>query len=158
MDEQDVQAGLVFRPPEWSPVPAPAAHKPWQRKPVILTAAGTLAAALAAVILIATGVIGGPSYPHAWCGPVIAQLQATGGTQGAFESGLAKIQRQDHAPVGKLLTDIYTYDFAQNAVQNASIEQGLGALGAEGQVLNRVGADLRMIGRECHQAPNAYKH
>ena len=112
---------------------------------------------LVVVILLATGVIGGPSYPHSWCGPVIAQLTASGGTQQTLMSGLQRAQNQDHAPIGGLVSDLYSYEAARVAVEDGSDLDALSNLANEEAALRVVASDLQTVNRECGQPSNAYK-
>jgi hypothetical protein len=112
---------------------------------------------LAAVTMFAAGVFS-PSYPHPWCGPLIAQLHTTGGSQQSFESALQGIQKQDHAPIGKLLTDLYNYDAANAAEQNDNNFSALGAIGGALGALNTVSGDLKALNLRCAQPPTAYRN
>lgn len=139
--------------------PETVASRPdWRRRRVIAPIGGVVAAGAITATLLATGVIGGPSYPHSWCGPVLAQLHKSGGTQQALLSGLRQTRRQDHAPVGNLLNDLYSYDTARAIVQNGSNMNIMSDLANEGAALQVVASDLRNINRECAQPPKAYKH
>jgi len=134
-----------------------AASRPWPRRPLVLTAAGAAAVAVAVATLFAVGIIGGTSYPHPWCGPLLAQLHSSRESEQAFESSLSQIQRQDQAPVGKLLSDLYAYDIAHSAEQNASDLTIEGSLAGEMGALDTVGSDLQILNSECGQPPGAYK-
>ncbi len=147
------------KPPEL-PARSQASHaapKRWQGRPVILAAAGAAAVAMVVGTLFAAGVIGGPSYPHPWCGPLLAQLHASGESEQAFESSLSQIRTQDHAPVGKLLSDLYAYDVAHSSEQNASDYTMEGSLAGEMGALAVVGSDLQILNSQCAQPPGAYK-
>jgi hypothetical protein len=86
---------------------------------LVLGAAGLAAVAVILGALFAAGVIGGPSYPHAWCGPLLGDLHANG-TEQSFEATLNQIQNQDHAPVGQLLSDLYKYEQTQVGVESGT--------------------------------------
>ena len=133
-------------------------QRTWRRPSVMFPSAGVAVVGMVVAILLATGVIGGPSYPHSWCGPVMAQLTGSGGTQQALVSGLEHAQRQDHAPVGSLLSDLFAYEAARVAVEDGSNLDALSNLANERAALNVVAFDLRAVNRECGQPPNAYKH
>ena len=108
--------------------------------------------------LFTAGVIGGPSYPHPWCKPLLAQLHAKGGTEQEFESALSQIQQQDHAPVGTMLSDVNSYEIDKQAVQNGSDLSLVGNLTSEGAALQSVATDLKVLNRDCAQPADAYKH
>ncbi|MDQ2814469.1 MAG: hypothetical protein M3Z75_22065 [Actinomycetota bacterium] len=59
---------------------------------------------------------GGPSYPHAWCGPVIGTLTSAGGTQTALEASLGADQHAG-ALVGRLLNGLFAYGAAREGSQ-----------------------------------------
>jgi hypothetical protein len=141
------------------PVGAPASHRApparRSRQPVLIVAAAVVLAAEA----VAAGVLlSEPSYPHSWCGPVLAELHASGGTEGDYEATMTRLQSQDHAPVGKLLADLYQYDQAKDTEESANNFAVLGAAGNAMSALETVSGDLRVIGRECGQPKGAYAH
>ena len=131
---------------------------PWRRKPVVLAGAVTVAATLIAVVLVTTGVGGGPSYPYPWCGPLLAELHADSGTEQNYEAVMAQLQQQDHAPVGKLLSDLYGYDTASAAAQDGNNFTVLGNTASAMGALSAVGGDLQILNRKCGQPPGAYGH
>jgi hypothetical protein len=139
-----------------APVPG-TARRTWRRS-LIAPAGGIATVGVVVVILLATGVIGGPSYPHPWCGPVIAQLTASEGTQQSLTAGLRRAQSQDHAPVSNLVSDIYSYETARVAVENGSNLDALSNLASEQAALNVVASDLKAINRDCGQPSGAYTH
>lgn len=113
-----------------------------------------------AVVLAAGGIAGGlaatsgPSYPHSWCGPLIAQFHAHE-TRQAYEARLAAVQRLG-APVGKLIADETTYgqdEAATNSPGTAGYSAVLAATGAIGAV----SADLQQLNADCGQPADAYK-
>jgi hypothetical protein len=114
------------------------------------------AAAVVAVAGIVTGLeLSGPSYPHAWCGPVLNELHTKGGSEAAFENALTQIQQNDGAPLAALLSDLASYDAANADVQTSNNFQVLGALGSAEGALNAVKLDLEQINRECGQPASA---
>lgn len=118
-------------------------------------------AGAAAVVLIMGGVIAGvelssPSYPHPWCGPVLAELHAKGGTEAQYEATMQRLEQQDGAPVGQLLQDLYAYDAAYAQEQNATDMQMLGSITGTMGALETVGDDLKQINKECGQPASAY--
>src|ERR1700679_3834723 len=51
-------------------------------------------------------VLSRPSYPHAWCGPLLTELHVQGQSDLGYAAALVRLRRRDHAPVGKLLSDL----------------------------------------------------
>ena len=125
---------------------------------IILAGAGVVAVAVVIAALFTAGVIGGPSYPHPWCKPLLAQLHATGETEQEFEAAVSQIQQQDHAPVGTMLSDVNSYEIDKQTVQNGSDLSLMGNLASEGVALQSVAADLKVLNRDCAQPTNAYEH
>jgi hypothetical protein len=93
----------------------------------------------------------GPSYPHTWCAPLIAQFHAHQ-AQAAYVAGL----QSSGAPVGKLITDIGTYEQDQ-ATANVPGIASFSAGAAEPGDLAVVSGDLKALNAECGQAADAYK-
>lgn len=111
-----------------------------------------LTAAVLAPLLV--GCSSGPSYPHAWCGPLIARLHATQ-TRQAELSALASLQKTG-APVAQLIADEKAY--AQNQVTAASTgTDSFGAVADAPKLLSKVTADLKALNSECGQPAGAYK-
>jgi hypothetical protein len=85
------------------------------------------------------------SPPPQWCGPLLAELQVhTGGHGTTFQglmSSLSRIERQDDAPVGKLMWDL-----------RAQVQSGSPNYLALGNVIT----DLQSLNRACQQPPSAY--
>ena len=150
----------VIEPPapgdDGLPAPSHARPSAWPQARVF---AVITAAAVLLVGVVAGGIVlSEPSYPHSWCGPVLAEMHARSGTQGGYEAAMARIHRQDHAPVGRLLTDLYAYDAAHAAAEDGNNFTALGNLGGAMSALRVVGGDLKVIGRECGQPKGAYEH
>jgi hypothetical protein len=115
----------------------------------------SLAAAL--TVLAAASLAGcgsGPSYPHSWCPPLIAQFHAKESRQ-AYLSGLAAVRKQG-APAGDLIADesAYAQDEATADVPGTA---GFAAVAAAPAVFAKVGADLKELNAECGQPAAAYK-
>jgi hypothetical protein len=116
------------------------------------------AASLAALALLAAplaaGCSPGLSYPHAYCGPLIAQFHAKESRQ-AYLAGLAAVQKQG-APVAALIKDetVYARDAATAAVPGT---QGFGAVADAPAALGKVAVDLRQLNAACGQPADAYK-
>jgi hypothetical protein len=117
------------------------------------------AAPLAALVLLAAaplaaGCSSAPSYPHAYCGPLITQFHAKESRQ-AYLAGLAAVQKQG-APVAALIKDesAYARDEATASVPGTA---GFGALAGAPAALGRVGADLQKLNAACGQPADAWK-
>jgi hypothetical protein len=93
----------------------------------------------------------GPSYAHPWCALLIAQFHARQ-SQAAYVAGL----QSSGAPVGKLVTDIGTYEQDQ-ATANVPGIASFSAGAAEPGDLAVVSGDLKQLNAECGQAADAYK-
>jgi hypothetical protein len=137
-----------------------SAHRHQARQPAAKRAR-LLSAGAAALALIVGGVVAGielssPSYPHPWCGPVLAEMHANGGTEADYEATMQRLEQQDGAPVGQLLSDLYNYDEAYAQQENASDMQIMGALSNSMAALQTVGDDLKQINKECGQPASAY--
>ncbi len=133
--------------------PVRHARKPWVVRHKMLTAAATvvvIAAAASAAVLLS-----GPSYPHAWCGPVLAQLHAHE-TQGTFDANMSALENRG-APVGKLISDGDSASQDEAAADNSDPSSGFSDLTAGTVELQQVGTDLQQLNRDCRQPANAYK-
>jgi hypothetical protein len=115
--------------------------------PRALAAAVATAASLAACS-------SGPSYPHAWCAPLITQFHAHESRQ-AYLNGLAAVEEQG-APVRNLITDETAYSGNQ-AAASVPGTAGFGAVASAPAVLGKVSADLKQLNSECGQPTDAYK-
>jgi hypothetical protein len=113
----------------------------------VILAAGTVIA-----ILVATS---GPSYPHSWCGPVLAQFHAHE-SQSAFDANMTGLENQG-APVGSLISDGDAAAQDESDADNDDATNGMGADLAGMNELQNVGADLNQLNRECGQSASASK-
>ena len=107
-------------------IPVRHARKPWVVRHKILTAAAAaivIAAAASAAVLLS-----GPSYPHSWCGPVLAQVHAHE-TQGAFDTNMSALENQG-APVGNLISDGDAASEDEAAADNSDPSSGFSGLTA----------------------------
>jgi hypothetical protein len=114
------------------------------------------ARSLAAIVVVSAAVglaacSSGPSYAHPWCAPLIAQFHARQ-AQAAYVAGL----QSSGAPVGKLITDIGTYEQDQ-ATANVPGTASFSALAAEPGDLAVISGDLKALNADCGQAADAYK-
>ena len=115
------------------------------------------AASGAAVIGITTAVIAtaGPSYPHAWCGPVLAQFHARENS-GQYLSALGRLESQG-APVARLISDnqaLLSDEAGEGGLVSQSSVNDVEA--APGDV-DKIAADLRQVNLACGQPGNAWK-
>lgn len=114
----------------------------------------TGAAALAVACLAACS--SAPSYPHAWCSPLVTAFHAHV-TRAAYVAALLDLENSG-APVGSLVKDETAYAAdEQSANDPASGTAGFSALGAAPADLAKVSADLQQLNAECGQAASAYK-
>ena len=112
-------------------------------------------AALAAASL-AAGCSSGPSYPHAWCQPLIADWHAHE-TRTAYVAQLLALDTPG-VPLGNLVRDETAYAADEQAASDpASGTAGFGALGAAPGDLAKVSADLKALNADCGQPADAYK-
>lgn len=123
------------------------------RHSVVKLLPAALAVAAATVALAACG-SSAPSYPHAWCGPLIVQFHAKE-TRQAYLDGLVAVGKQG-APTGQLIEDetAYTQDEADAAGTGTD---SFAALADAPKVLAKVSADLQQLNAACGQAGGAYK-
>jgi hypothetical protein len=117
-----------------------------------------IAAVGAAVLVIgavATAVVvSRPSYPHAWCRPLLTQLHVRGESDLGYAAALVRLRRRDHAPVGTLLSDLYDYTVARSVVQ---YHNNVGSVAGMASTFTAVNGDLRALNRKCGQPPGAYE-
>jgi len=124
-------------------------RRPRRKLAVIAGVLGVAAIAAAAGVALTSG----PSYPHPWCAPVIAQFHARE-TPTQYLVGLTALQNSG-APIGQLVTDEGTYQ-QDEAEESASGQEGFTAVfDAPGDVA-AVSRDLQQVNRECGQPPDAY--
>jgi hypothetical protein len=118
--------------------------------------ARSLAAALVilAAAPVAAGCSSGPSYPHSWCAPLIAQFHAKE-TRQAYIAGIAALEKSG-APVQQLVTDDTALE-ANQAAANAPGTAGFGAVAAAPALVAKISADQKVLNADCGQAPDAYK-
>jgi hypothetical protein len=141
-----------------------AAHRHRARRPRPQRSHHLISAVIAAALIIGASafalLLSRPSYPHPWCAAVLAELHSKGGSEQAYENAMTQIedQDQDQAPVGQLLSDLYTYDAAYASEQSANNFGALGAISNSMAALNAVSDDLQAINRDCGQPGSAYKN
>jgi hypothetical protein len=129
---------------------------PRLRGPRALIAAGGAAVLVAGAVT--TGVVvSRPSYPHAWCGPLLTELHTRGESDLAHGAALVRLRRRDHAPVGKLLSDLYDYIVARSVVLNQSSRTPSGNVAGMALTFTAVQGDVRALSHKCGQPPGAYE-
>ena len=130
---------------------------PWLRGPRALFAAG--GAAVLVVGAVATAVVvSRPSYPHAWCGPLLTQLHVRGESDLGYAAALARLRQHDHAPVGTLLSDLSDYTVARSVMQyQNNLVAPSGSVAGMASTFTAVRGDLRALNRKCGQPPGAYE-
>ncbi|HEY5016141.1 MAG TPA: hypothetical protein VIJ82_10065 [Streptosporangiaceae bacterium] len=129
---------------------------PRLRGPRALIAAGGAAVLVIAGVITAV-VVSRPSYPHAWCGPLLTELHVGGDSDPGHAADLARLRRRDHAPVGKLLSDLDDYSVARSVVQNQNDRTPSGSVAGMASTFTAVKGDLRALNRKCGQPPGAYE-
>jgi hypothetical protein len=129
---------------------------PRLRGPRALIAAGGVAVLVIGAVTTAV-VVSRPSYPHAWCGPLLTELHARGESHPGYAAALVRLRRRDHAPVGKLLSDLYDYTVASSVVQNQNGRTPSGSVAGMASTFTAVKGDLRALSRKCGQPPGAYE-
>jgi hypothetical protein len=129
---------------------------PWLRGPRGLIAAGGAAVLISGAVATAV-VVSRPSYPHAWCGPLLTQLHVRGESDLGY-AALARLRRSDHAPVGTLLSDLSDYTVARSVLQyQNNVVAPSGSVAGMASTFTAVRADLRALNRKCGQPPGAYE-
>jgi hypothetical protein len=102
-------------------------------------------------------VMSGPSYPHAWCGPVLTELHVRRGSDLGYAAGLVLLRHHDHAPVGRLLSDLKDYAVAHSVVQYRNDVTPSGSAAGMASTFAAVKFDLQALNRQCGQPPAAYE-
>lgn len=105
---------------------------------VVIATAAVLVAGLGTGLGVS---LSAPGVPQ-WCGPVLAELQIRGGSHQTLEgidSVLTRIERQDAAPVGKLLWDMQAQAHSPGSYV----------------AVNAVELDLESLNRACGQPSSA---
>ncbi len=130
-------------------------QRPWSRRRLALLAAGCAAVLVVAGALAVVG--SRPSYPHAWCGPVLAELHMRGESDLSYAAALASLRHRDHAPVGGLVSDLRDYALARSVVEYDTDQTPSGSLAGIVSTFTAVQGDLRALNRRCGQPPRAYE-
>jgi hypothetical protein len=121
-----------------------------------LIAVGTGIALIAAVIT--TIIVTRPSYPHAWCAPVLTQLHIRGKSDQDYAAAMTRLARRDHAPVGKLVDDLRDYAVASSGLlQFPNDREPSGSVAGVVSIFAAVKGDLRVLNRTCGQPAAAYQ-
>jgi hypothetical protein len=120
-----------------------------------------LIAAGGAVVLVIGAVttavvVSRPSYPHAWCGPLLTELHVKGESDLGYAAALVHLRRRDHAPVGKLLSDLDDYTVARSVVTKQNDLTPSGSVAGMASTFTAVKGDLQVLNRKCGQPPGAY--
>jgi hypothetical protein len=129
---------------------------PRLRGPRALIAAGGAAVLVIAVVTTVV-MVSRPSYPHAWCRPLLTELHVRGESDLRYAAAVARLRHSDHAPVGKLLSDLYDYSEARSVVQNQSDLTPSGSVAGMTTTFTAVKVDLRALNGKCGQPPGAYE-
>ena len=121
-----------------------------------LIAAGGAAVLVIGAVAIAV-VVSRPSYPHAWCGPVLTELHVRGESDLGYAAALASLRRRDHARVGSLVSDLRDYALARSVVEYDTDQTPSGSLAGIVSTFTAVQGDLRVLNRRCGQPAGAYE-
>lgn len=125
-------------------------------RPRILLVAGCVAALVIAAVAV-TIVVSSPSYPHAWCGPLLTDLHVRGESDLGYAAAVARLQHRDHAPVGRLVQDLRDYAVARSVVQYPGGIMPSGSAAGTVSIFAAVRGDLRVLNRRCGQPRGAYE-
>jgi hypothetical protein len=123
---------------------------------------GLIVAGCAVVLVIAgvttAAVVRRPSYPHAWCGPLLTVLHVRGETDLEYAAAVAGVGRRDHAPVGRLVSDLRDYSVASSGLlQYPDDRVRSGNAAGMMSTFALVTGDLRALNRSCGQPAGAYQ-
>jgi len=122
-----------------------------------LIAAGCVAALVIAAVATAV-VVSRPPYPHAWCGPLLTDLHVRGESDLGYAAAVARLGRRDHAPVGRLVSDLRGLAVARSGVQspdNGGSPSG-SIVGME-SIFTALRGELKVLNRSCGQPARAYE-
>jgi hypothetical protein len=125
-------------------------------RPRLMLVAGCAAALVVAAVAV-TIVVSRPSYPHAWCEPLLADLHVRGESDLGYAAALARLRRSDHAPVGRLLQDLRDYAVARSVAQYPGNVAPSGSAAGTVLIFATVKGDLRALNRQCGQPRGAYE-
>ncbi len=116
------------------------------------------AAALVIAGVTTAAVARGPSYPYAWCGPLLTALHVRGESDLGYAAAVARVGRRDHAPVRRLVADLRDYAVASSGLLQYP-NNGVRSGNAAGMlsVFAVVQRDLRALNRSCAQPAGAYR-
>lgn len=121
-----------------------------------LIAAGCAVALI--VVAVTAVVVSRPSYPHAWCGPLLTDLHVRGESDLGYAAAVARLGRREHAPVGRLVSDLRDYAVARSGLlQFPDDRSSSGSAAGVVSVFAAVKGDLRALNRSCGQPAAAYQ-
>jgi hypothetical protein len=126
------------------------------RGPRGLVAAGGAAVLVIGAVTTAV-VVSRPSYPDAWCGPLLTGLHVRGESDLGYAAALVRLRRRDDAPVGRLVSDLHDYAVARSVVQYQNDVTPSGSVAGMASTFTAVQGDLRALNRKCGQPPGAYE-
>jgi hypothetical protein len=123
---------------------------------------GLIAAGCAAVLVIAavaTAVVASrPAYPHAWCGPLLTDLHVQGRSDLGYAAAVARLGRREHAPVGRLVSELRSLAVARSGVQSPDNGRSpSGSIVGMESIFTALRGDLRVLNRSCGQPAGAYQ-
>lgn len=131
---------------------------PYLRGRRALIAAGSAAALLIGAISITTAVVvSGPSYPYAWCRPLLTAVHVRGKSDLGYAAVLVRLRSRDHAPVTRLLSDLDDYSVASSVGLDQNNVTPTGSAAGMTSTFTAVKSDLQALNRDCGQPPDAYQ-
>ena len=137
-------------------VPSQYARRRWPRGRALIALVASSVVVIAGATTAIVIVTSGPSYPHPWCGPVLAQFHAHE-SQDAFDSNMTALEGQG-APVANLISDGDTVTEDQALADSSDLSSGFSYLTEEMNELSNVDTELQALNRDCAQPANAYKN
>jgi len=123
---------------------------------------GLIAAACSAALVIAAVatavVVSRPAYPHAWCGPLLADLHVRGESDLGYAAAVARLERRDHAPVGRLVEDLRGLAVARSGIQYPDNRRApSGSIAGIETIFTALRGDLRVLNHRCGQPARAFQ-
>jgi hypothetical protein len=130
---------------------------PYLRGPRALITVGSAAALLIGAIIATAVVVSRPSYPHAWCRPLLTAVHVRGESDLGYAAVLVRLRSRDHAPVTRLLSDLDDYTVASSVGLDQNNVTPTGSAAGMTSTFTAVKSDLQALNRECGQPPDAYQ-
>jgi len=132
--------------------------KAWRarlRRPRALIAAAGAAVLVTGAVTTAV-VVSSPSYPHAWCGPMLAQLHVRGRATRAMRlpwSACGAVTTRQWAPCCRTWA---TTPWHARWCSTGTMSRRPGSVAGMASTFTAVNGDLRALNRKCGHPPGAY--